>query len=128
MFSLPHPHAQQRRTISLGPWPEVSLGYAREIRDKARELLVREIDAQEHKEAERLEQQRLKENTFKKIAGDWYKVKCSRNLTPHTLQDIWNSLNRYVFPHIGDLPIHEITAPVYRGAGAHPRRGQAGNG
>ncbi|ELW2863486.1 tyrosine-type recombinase/integrase [Salmonella enterica] len=113
LFRYYHPHSHKRRTMSIGPYPAVSLAYAREIRDKARELLAREIDPQEHKEAERLEQQRLKENTFKKIAGDWYKVKCSRNLTPHTLQDIWNSLNRYVFPHIGDLPIHEITASQF---------------
>lgn len=113
LFRYYHPHTRKRRTMSLGPWPTVSLGYAREIRDKAKELLIREIDPQEHKEAERLEQLRLRDNTFRKIAGDWFKIKSTRNLTEHTLKDFWNSLNKYIFPHIGNLPIHEITASQF---------------
>ncbi|HII0644028.1 phage integrase central domain-containing protein [Salmonella enterica] len=49
-------------------------------------------------------------NTFKNVAANWYELKKAVGLKPHTLQDIWNSLNRYVFPHIGEINIDELTA------------------
>lgn len=53
---------------------------------------------------------RTRENTFKCVATNWYELKKAAGLKPHTLQDIWNSLNRYVFPHIGEIGIDELTA------------------
>ncbi|HFF4096794.1 TPA: tyrosine-type recombinase/integrase, partial [Escherichia coli] len=49
-------------------------------------------------------------NTFENVATAWYQVKISQNLAPNTIKDIWRSLEKYVFPFIGNTPIDTLTA------------------
>lgn len=44
------------------------------------------------------------------MAAAWYQVKISQNLAPNTIKDIWRSLDKYVFPFIGNTPIDTLTA------------------
>ncbi|MFB9086401.1 hypothetical protein ACFFW8_14310 [Erwinia tracheiphila] len=74
------------------------------------------IDPQEHKKIEQLRQKSATESTFEKVAGDWFKTKESTGLSTHTLNDIWHSVSKYVFPHIGSMPIANITAQQFIGA------------
>lgn len=43
------------------------------------------------------------------VAAAWYQVKISQNLAPNTIKDIWRSLDKYVFPFIGNTPIDTLT-------------------
>lgn len=43
-----------------------------------------------------------------KVASDWYEVKKSQPLAANTIKDIWRSLEKYVFPFIGNQPISQL--------------------
>ncbi len=73
-------------------------------------LLAKFIDPLEEQRDSQEKVRRVRMNTFKNVAANWYEMKKAVGLKPHTLQDIWNSLNRYVFPHIGEINIDELTA------------------
>lgn len=40
-------------------------------------------------------------------------MKKSQNLAANTIKDIWRSLEKYVFPDLGDRPITELTARMF---------------
>ncbi|MDT1800236.1 integrase, partial [Salmonella enterica subsp. enterica serovar Oslo] len=68
------------------------------------------IDPLEEQRASQEKVLRDRVNTIKNVAANWYEMKKSAGLKSHTWQDIWNSLNRYVLPHIGEINIDELTA------------------
>lgn len=115
-FRYYKPFTRKRAMISLGSYPAVSLSEARHLREGARLLLSKDIDPQEHKKTEQLRQKSASENTFQKVAANWFKTKESAGLATHTLNDIWRSMSKYVFPHIGSMPIANITAQQFIGA------------
>ncbi|HHR4013760.1 TPA: integrase domain-containing protein [Salmonella enterica] len=115
-FRYYKPFTRKRAMISLGSYPSISLAEARQLREEAHLLLSKDIDPQEHKKTEQLRQKKATENTFEKIAGEWFKTKESAGLATHTLNDIWRSMSKYVFPHIGSMPISNITAQQFIGA------------
>jgi len=103
------PFTKKRTSLSFGTYPEVSIAEAREKRKVARELLAKNIDPQEHRD----EQARLNEashsNTLQLIASQWLEVKKGKVSASHAL-DTWRSLEGHVFPSLGSLPIHKVTA------------------
>lgn len=115
-FRYYRPFTSKRTILSFGSYPEISLLEARQFRTNFRKLLQQDIDPQEHRKAQRLQQREATENTFEKVAALWFKTKEAAGLTQHTLNDIWRSLSKYVFPHIGSLPISKITAQQFIGA------------
>lgn len=109
-FNYYRPITKKRALISFGSYPTVSLLEARLKRENARELLAKNIDPQEHKKAE---EQRLfeeKNNTFEKIAQQWFTIKSKSSLQQSTLKDIWRSLELHVLPHVGDIAITDLKA------------------
>lgn len=109
-FNYYRPITKKRALISFGSYPAVSLLEARLKRENARELLAKNIDPQEHKKAE---EQRLfeeKNNTFEKIAQQWFTIKSKSSLQQSTLKDIWRSLELHVLPHVGDIAITDLKA------------------
>ena len=115
-FRYYKPFTRKRAMISLGSYPSVSLSEARRLREDARVLLGKDIDPLEYKKTEYLLQKSATESTFEKVASEWFKTKESAGLATHTLNDIWRSLSKYVFPHIGSLPVANITALQFIGA------------
>jgi len=109
LFDYRRPYTKQRTCLSFGSYPDLSLANARGKRDTARELLVKDIDPKEHRE----EQKRLNEtahsNTLKHIATKWLEVKKTKVSADHAT-DTWRSLELHIFPSIGKIPIHKITA------------------
>jgi len=115
-FRYYKPFTRKRAMISFGSYPSVSLSEARQNRESARALLSKDVDPQEHKKAEQLRQKNVSESTFEKVAAEWFKTKKAAGLTTHTLNDIWRSMSKYVFPHIGSMPISSITAQQFIGS------------
>lgn len=109
-FNYYRPTTKARALISFGGYPQVTLQQARKRRDEVRELIVSGKDPLEHKRE--TEQQKRDElnNTFERIAQNWFKVKSHSNLKSDTLKDIWRSLELHVFPSIGDQPIVTLKA------------------
>jgi len=109
LFDYRRPYTKKRTCLSFGSFPELSLAEARSKRKTARELLAQEIDPKEHRE----ETNRLKEtahsNTLEHIAAKWLEVKKAKVSADHAA-DTWRSLELHIFPSLGQVPIHKITA------------------
>lgn len=109
-FRYYHPQTKKRTTLTFGSYPAISLADARQRREAAKALLEKSIDPQFHQQQRREQEQAINLNTFAKVAADWYEVKKSQQLAENTIKDIWRSLEKYVFPFIGCLPITQLTA------------------
>jgi len=95
--------------ISFGSWPEMGLSEARDARSKAKSLLQQDIDPQSHREEKLAAVKAETENTFFAVAERWFNVKRS-SVTPAYAEDLWRSLELYLFPDIGQKPITEVKA------------------
>ncbi|EAO9180223.1 tyrosine-type recombinase/integrase [Salmonella enterica] len=109
-FSYYRPTDKKRALISFGSLDDVSLLDARKKRDEYRALIASGIDPQIHQQQKQDAENLRRNNTFQKVAADWYEMKKSQNLAANTIKDIWRSLEKYVFPDIGNTPINELTA------------------
>jgi integrase len=49
------------------------------------------------------------ESVFSTVAANWFQLK-SKSVTPDYAKDIWRSLDKDVFPAIGEIPVQEIKA------------------
>jgi hypothetical protein len=110
ILNYSRPYNKKRSNLGLGTFPGVSLADARRKREEALKLLAQEIDPKEHKDEEALRQKNAHDDTLEKIAGRWYAVKKSK-VTPNYAADVWRSLTLHVFPTLGALPLHKLTAP-----------------
>ncbi|WP_392552938.1 integrase domain-containing protein [Orbus wheelerorum] len=109
-FNYYRPVSKKRALISFGSYPEVSLADARIKRDSARELLAKGTDPQDYKQSEQRRLQEEQENTFEKVAREWFTLKSKSRLKEATLKDIWRSLELHVFPTVGNKMITEVKA------------------
>lgn len=108
-FRYYRPLTKQRTKQSFGAYPAVSLSDARKLRAESRVLLAKDIDPQEHQKEQVRNSQEAKTNTFLLVAERWWNVK-KTSVTEDYADDIWRSLERDVFPAIGDISVTEIKA------------------
>lgn len=109
-FRYSRPGDGQRVLLSFGSLDEVTLADARKRREEYRAMLAKGIDPQRHQQQQQEAESIRRNNTFRKVAANWYEMKQAQNLAPNTIKDIWRSLEKYVFPDIGDKPVNELTA------------------
>ncbi|MFM5700587.1 MULTISPECIES: integrase domain-containing protein [Aeromonas] len=113
LFNYYRPSDKKRSNISFGAYPDITLSAARERRREARALLAQGIDPKLHKEeqiATAQAEQDASNNTFKRMASKWLELK-RHDVSEAYAADSWRSLELYVLPFIGDLPIAQIRAP-----------------
>ncbi|AZK61599.1 MULTISPECIES: integrase [Pectobacterium] len=108
-FRYYRPLTKQRTKQSFGAYPAVSLSDARKLRAESRALLAKEIDPQEHQKEQVRNSHESKTNTFLLVAERWWNVK-KASVTEDYAGDIWRSLERDVFPTIGDISVTDIKA------------------
>lgn len=96
---------------SLGAYPAVSLADARRYRLEADSLLAKQIDPQDHHKEQVRSTLEAKANTFQVVAERWWKVNKS-TATEDYGNDIWRSLERDVFPAIGDISVTDIKSHI----------------
>ncbi|HTJ89592.1 MAG TPA: integrase arm-type DNA-binding domain-containing protein [Acidocella sp.] len=101
----------KEKLLSLGPYPEVGLADARDKRDAAKALLRDGRDPSMERKLARAAGQLSVENSFKAVATAWH-TKQAPNWTEHHAGDVMDSLKKYVFPALGELPIAEIETPA----------------
>jgi integrase len=92
--------------ISLGVFPRVTLAKARETRDEKRQLLSQGIDPSHDRKAKKLAKKIAAENDFKSIALEFFPT---RKYPEKNLARELSRFVKHVFPHIGSLPISQIT-------------------
>jgi integrase len=110
IFNYSRPYTKKRANISFGCYPDLSLANARIKREEARKLLAQDIDPKEHKDDQTQQEKHARDNTLKYVSKQWFDVKKSK-ITPGYATDIWSSFNLHIFPSLGKLPIHKVTAP-----------------
>lgn len=98
-----------RNTLSLGPFPAVSLADAREQRDLARKLLANGLDPSEQRQQERMAS-RVEKTTLESVANSWLAKKATER-TESSSQLCRRRLETYVFPVLGHRAIASVTAP-----------------
>lgn len=110
-FRYIRPLNKKRAKKSLGSYPAVSLADARSYRLEARTLLAKQIDPQDHHKEQIRNTLEAKTNTFQLVAERWWEMKKS-TVTDDYGNDIWRSLERDVFPAIGDISVTDIKAHI----------------
>ncbi|HBW1752456.1 integrase [Klebsiella quasipneumoniae] len=108
-FRYIRPVTKKRAKKSIGPYPSVTLADARNYRAESRSLLAKQIDPQEHQQEQLRSSLEAKTNTFQLVAERWWNVK-KASVTEDYADDIWRSLERDVFPAIGDISVTDIKA------------------
>lgn len=109
LFDYYTPHVKKRTSLGFGSYPDVSIAQARKKREEARQLLAQDIDPKEHREEQQRQTAVAYNNTLENIASHWLEVKKSKITADHAA-DTWRSLELHVFPSLGKLPIHKLTA------------------
>ena len=98
----------KRKTLSFGPYPEVTLKEAREKRDNSRKMIRDGIDPSQAKKAQK--ESASGADSFETIAREWFS-KFSPTWTSSHGDRILRRLERDIFPWIGKRPIVEVKAP-----------------
>ena len=109
IFDYSRPFTKKRTSLSFGAYPAVTIADARSKREAAKELLAKDIDPQDHRDEEKRLNETAHNNTLKHIAAQWLQVKKSKVSEDHA-DDTWRSLELHIFPSLGKLPIHKVTA------------------
>ncbi len=95
----------KEKKLAFGPYPDVSLFKARQLRDAARARVREGADPSADK---KIAQQKKKNgHTFRQIAMNWHGE--HRRWSAHYANTIQRRLEMYVFPDIGDSLIDQIT-------------------
>lgn len=108
-FRYQRPNSASRTNLSLGAYPALTLAAARQIRDQHLSLLAQDIDPQQQQEIVSEQRQIELDSVFSTVAANWFQLK-SKSVTPDYAKDIWRSLDKDVFPTIGEIPVQEIKA------------------
>jgi integrase len=101
----------KENVFAIGEYPEITLREAREQRADARKLVKQGVHPAHHRKQERIRQAYASANTFKAVAEEWLEEK-KDHWTARTYRQRKNLLERDVYPHIGSLPMDQVT-PVH---------------
>ncbi len=97
----------KEQVLALGVYPEVKAGEARDKRDEAkRERKAGRDPAAARKEARRAAAVSPSANTFESVAREW--IEKQSWVSSHSEQVV-RSFEKYVFPHVGQRPIGDIS-------------------
>ncbi|WP_370620254.1 integrase domain-containing protein [Pantoea ananatis] len=108
-FRYQRPTTKQRTMLGIGAFPALSLADARRLRSDYLSLLANGIDPQIQAEQDTELQQIALDSVFSTVAANWFTLKKS-SVTSDYAKDIWRSLEKDVFPVIGNMPVQEIKA------------------
>lgn len=110
IWRLAYRYCGKAKTLSIGPYPTVTLREAREKREEAKKQLIAGIDPSAHRQATKIAREEAITNTFEAIAREWY-LTHTANMTPKHRNKILYRLERLLFPSIGKKPIKDLDAP-----------------
>lgn len=108
-FRYQRPTTKKRTMVGLGSFPALSLADARALRADYLSLLAKGIDPQVQAEVTEEQQQIALDSIFSTVAANWFQLK-SKSVTADYAKDIWRSLDKDVFPAIGEISVQEIKA------------------
>ena len=99
----------KENVYAIGSYPEISLADAREARDAARKLIRdKRIHPAHHRQSEKIRAQYENANTFAAVGREWLEDQ-RQHWAPRTYRQRHNILENDVFPHVGSLPLRQVT-------------------
>ena len=110
LWRLKYRFMGKEKRFSLGAYPLVTLAEAREGRDAAKKLLIKDIDPSTAKRDRKHSIMRNAQNTFQAVALEWHTNQTDRWSEGYA-QKIMRCLEMNAFPYIGSRPISQITPP-----------------
>jgi len=108
-FRYQRPNSSSRTNLSLGSYPALTLAVARQMRDQYLSMLAQGIDPQKQQEEVSEQRQIELDSIFSVVAGRWFLLK-SKSVTEDYAKDIWRSLEKDIFPSIGEIPVQTLKA------------------
>ncbi|WP_413510631.1 integrase domain-containing protein [Serratia liquefaciens] len=108
-FRYQRPKSSSRTNLSLGSYPALTLAVARQMRDQYMSLLAQGIDPQKQQEQVSEQRQIELDSIFSVVAGRWFLLK-SKSVTEDYAKDIWRSLEKDIFPKIGEISVQALKA------------------
>ncbi|MDY1000135.1 integrase domain-containing protein [Pantoea agglomerans] len=108
-FRYQRPNSSSRTNLSLGSYPALTLAVARQMRDQYLTLLAQGVDPQKQQEEVSEQRQIELDSIFSVVAGRWFLIK-SKSVTEDYAKDIWRSLEKDIFPTIGEIPVQALKA------------------
>ncbi|MGA8612766.1 MAG: integrase arm-type DNA-binding domain-containing protein [Xanthobacteraceae bacterium] len=109
-WRLKYRFADKEKRLAIGVYPIVSLAKARQVATEARSLLMDGIDPSVKKRERKRELKRAAANSFEAVAREWHTT-MSPKWTPHHADDVIESLEKDIFPALGQRPIVDLKAP-----------------
>lgn len=100
----------KEKSLSLGVYPKVSLGAARQKREELRKQLEADLDPSAERKAANLRKKLSAHNSFEAVALEWY-TKQLHVWVPHHAADVKRRLSSNIFPELGKRPLAQIEAP-----------------
>ena len=97
----------KRKTLAIGVWPEIPLTRARELREEARDLILRGIDPLKNKRDQQRKRAASEKRTFSILCNEWMVRQKPRWAEKHSF-DVRRALEIHVIPELGNLPIAGI--------------------
>ena len=101
----------KQKGMAFGAWPKVSLAEARLKRDEAVAMLEDMRDPAIAKKLKKEVALEASRQTFERVAREWFDNARPQWASVHAA-DVIRSLERDVFPTIGNFPIKELTPPL----------------
>lgn len=102
-------HKRKEKLLALGTYPEISLADARQRRDEARKQVAQGIDPGAVRKAQK-QTSTAEPEKFEVIAREWHERQSSV-WVPAYADKMIKSLERSIFPWLGQRPMSEIKAP-----------------
>ncbi|MGG5964607.1 integrase domain-containing protein [Salmonella enterica] len=111
-FRYQRPGSTARTNITLGHYPGMTLAKARTLHDEYLTLLARGIDPGKQVKDAEIQKQQATDRLFINVATKWFAIKRTSGISAVHADDIWRSLEKNVFPVIGQMPVTALKAHV----------------
>ncbi len=109
-WRLKYRYLKKEKLLALGVYPEVSLAEAREKQATARKQVANGEDPAIAKIKSKRAAILAQANNFEAIAREWYEAN-KDGWIPRYATKTMQLLERDIFPHLGKLPIADVTTP-----------------
>lgn len=110
-FRMDYRYGKERKTETLGKYPDVSLAKARGRRDESRAMLADGKDPMVEKKKAKVDQHLKIANTFESVGQEWFATFKVGKTSGHA-EKTYRRLANDVFPWLGKRPIHELAQDV----------------
>ncbi|MES2024899.1 MAG: tyrosine-type recombinase/integrase [Pseudomonadota bacterium] len=110
-FRMDYRYGKDRKTETLGKYPDVSLAKARARRDESRAMLADGKDPMVEKKKTKVDQHLKIANTFETVGLEWFATFKVGKTSGHA-EKTYRRLANDVFPWLGKRPIHELAQDV----------------